>query len=95
MSWLELDEILRPPTEEEKKQQEKHFQDIVSDFVSTFSSESGRRVLKYLRSNTIERSTYVESSDGAQMQKLQDMREGENNLVRRIERYLKNGGVEI
>lgn len=98
MSWDELNNIGREPTAEEQAAFEKVHHDRISDFVSVFTSPAGRRVLKYLRDNTIERPTFVQpgaGSDGRSMQKLQDMREGENNLVRRIETMIKQGGVEL
>ncbi len=98
MSWSELNDIGAAPSDAEKEAMELEQRQIVTDFVSVFTSEAGRRVLQHLRANTIERPTFVQpgmGSDGLAMQKLQDMREGENNLVRRIERMLKQGGVNI
>lgn len=98
MSWAELDNILSEPTAEEKEAAAKAQASIISDFVSVFTSPAGRRVLKHLRDNTIEKPTFVQplpGSDGLAMQKGQDLREGENNLVRRIERMIKQGGVEL
>lgn len=96
MSWSELNDIGAAPSDAEKEAAALEQSKVVTDFVLAFTSEAGRRVLQYLRANTIERPTFVQpgmGSDGLAMQKLQDMREGENNLVRRIERMLKQGGV--
>lgn len=98
MSWSELENIGREPTQEEIEKAENALKPIISDFVSVFTTPAGRRVLKYLRDNTIERATFVmpqPGSDGLAMQKGQDLREGENNLVRRIESMIKKGGVEL
>ena len=98
MSWADLENIGRPPSAEEQDAAAKAQASIVSDFVSVFTTPQGRRVLKYLRDNTIEKPTFVQpmpGSDGLAMQKGQDLREGENNLVRRIEKMIKQGGVEL
>ena len=98
MSWVELENIGRAPSAEEQEAAAKAQASIVSDFVSVFTTPQGRRVLQYLRDNTIEKPTFVQpmpGSDGLAMQKGQDLREGENNLVRRIEKMIKQGGVEL
>lgn len=97
MSWNELNNIGTPPSAEEQEAAAKAQAQIISDFVSVFTKPAGRRVLAYLRENTIEKPTFVQplpGSDGLAMQKGQDLREGENNLVRRIEKMIKLGGVK-
>jgi hypothetical protein len=98
MSWADLDNLGRAPTDEERKAAEKEHTDIVNAFVSVFSKPEGKRVFEFLYKRTIKRPTFVQpaaGSDGLAMQKLQDMREGENNLVRLVESMCKQGGLEL
>lgn len=98
MSWDELKNIGREPTQDEKELAERERKGILQDFAATFATDTGRRVLKHLRNRTIERPTFVApapGADGLAMQKGQDLREGENNLVREIESLVKQAGVKL
>lgn len=96
--WEGLQNVGTPLTPEEQQQiahQEQIMRQTARDFAFTFSSEQGKRVLEYLRAQTVERPTLPAAAmaglDGMTVAILQNIREGENNLARLIESQIKKG----
>lgn len=96
--WEGLNNVGQPFTPEEQKQiemQEQIMRQTARDFAYTFGTEQGKRVFAWLRAQTIERPTLPAAAmaglDGMTVAILQNIREGENNLVRLIESQIKKG----
>lgn len=86
MSWDELEQMAQPVGMREDEQR------LLADFRITFGTEEGQRVLAYLRADTIEKPNIVNyAHDGQAMANLSFVREGENNLYRKIEAMIKKG----
>jgi len=66
--------------------------EIAAQYRATFNTPQGRAVLQHLRSVTIEQSAWVPGytlgCDGVSAEQQGFMREGQNSMVREIERYL-------
>jgi len=61
--------------------------DIDKVFVRCFSTKEGQLVLEHLRNVTIEQPTFIPGSDSS----FGFHREGQNSIVREIERRIKRG----
>jgi hypothetical protein len=73
----------------EQKAAAQEFKDL---FTSIFSGKKGKRALQLLRARTIEKPCMPQQAvDGDAMALLMSFRDGENNIVRIIEK-LANGG---
>ena len=66
--------------------------EVARKYFALFQSELGQEVLAHLRKISVEKPTMPQSaSDGHSLAMLMSLREGENNIVRQIERFVKNG----
>jgi hypothetical protein len=55
-----------------------------------FLTDLGQMTLRHLKRMTVEKSTVpAQANDGVQMAMLMALREGENNVIRKIESYVK------
>lgn len=90
MSWDDLneDKIQEKNQEIAKEESEK-----AADFQACFATPKGKKVLAHLRAMTIEQPSLPEAAaDGVALAMLMSIKEGEKNLVRRIESLIKSGG---
>lgn len=94
-----IDRILSGTTSGDDADAEVHasqlekMREIASNYRATFANPAGRFVLEHLRSLTIEQSTFVpgvsfRGADGLSAEQNGFMREGQNSIVREIERYV-------
>ena len=75
-------DVFNPPKEEEKKAVEREEIDIL--MARAFGSAEGKQVLAWLRARTIEEPSWVPGQDHSYGY----AREGQNSLVREIERRI-------
>lgn len=101
-TWNQLNEASRGPTPEEIKAFEVETerrkaveQQAMGDAIITFSTPEGQRFLTWLEDQTVNQTTLptaiFQGLDGISVAILQNIREGENNLVRRIRSIIKKG----
>lgn len=98
MSWEDIKHIAAEPTEAEREAAAKDRNEVVDAFTKLFGTTRGKQVYAYLYERTIGRPTFIQPGagvDGKLLQKFQDMREGENNMVRLIASICKQGGLEL
>lgn len=75
------DSILNTDNQTESDEQRKHRLQINKDFVATFSSEHGQRVLDYFKNHTLNKPSWIPGYTEGQAQ----WREGQNAIIREIE----------
>ena len=73
--------ILKNDQQKETDEQRQKRQQLNKDFVLTFSSEHGQRVLEYFKGHTLNQPTWMPGSPEGQA----EWREGQNTIVREIE----------
>lgn len=101
-AWNQINAATADPTPEELKaiqEQTTAAQDrqaqANADAAGLFGSEQGQRFLAFLEAETVNQTTLpsaiFQGLDGIAVSILQNIREGENNLVRRIQSMIKKG----
>ena len=87
--WNNVNEAKLDPeqqrAEEDEKRQERL--DLARHFHTTFSTPSGKTVLRWLRDHTIELASFIPGTPDSDKQGY--VREGQNSLVREIERQIE------
>lgn len=79
------DSLLEPQTHQETDEEKQKRHQHKKDFVATFSSDYGKRVLDYFKSHTVDSPTWVPGFVEGQAQ----WREGQNSIIREIENTIK------
>lgn len=88
--WDGLRAMAQEPQELEEARQKQERKERA--FFQLFSSDLGQEVLGYMREDTIEKSTLpARAVDGQAQTNFQNVREGENNLYRKIVAMMKKG----
>ncbi len=97
-AWDQINSVGKPPTPQEEAAfalEQAKARQIACDFAAIFSTEQGARVLEWLKNKTIFQPTLPAAAmaglDGMTVSILQNIREGENNLVRLMESQIKKG----
>lgn len=82
--------ILKNKPQQETDEQKQQRLQLTKDFVATFNSEHGQRVLEYFKNHTLNQASWMPGSPEGQA----EWREGQNTIIREIEHRINTKNTE-